>query len=146
MLLGKKRERDVEIPSASLSDIVFLLLIFFLVTTAIDTEKGLDLVLPAPGEEIIKIPPKNITNLLVNATGQVLLDNELIDIRDISRIIKDKIYENNLLVVSLKTVKETKFEDYLRVIDQLKKAEAKRISIKDLMKLSKNIKNWILNF
>jgi biopolymer transport protein ExbD len=129
MLLGKKRERDVEIPSASLSDIVFLLLIFFLVTTAIDTEKGLDLVLPAPGEIEIKIPKKNITNLLVNATGQVLLDNELINIRDISRIIKDKIYENNLLVVSLKTDKETKFEDYVKVLDQLKKAEAKRISI-----------------
>ncbi len=129
MLLGKKRERDVEIPSASLSDIVFLLLIFFLVTTAIDTEKGLDLVLPPPGDIEIKIPKKNITNLLVNASGQVLLDNELVDIRDISRIIKDKIYENNLLVVSLKTDKETKFEDYIRVLDQLKKAEAKRISI-----------------
>ena len=63
MLLGKKRERDVEIPSASLSDIVFLLLIFFLVTTAIDTEKGLDLVLPPPGDIEIKIPKKNITNL-----------------------------------------------------------------------------------
>jgi biopolymer transport protein ExbD len=129
MLLGKKRERDVEIPSASLSDIVFLLLIFFLVTTAIDTEKGLDLVLPPPGDIEIKIPKKNITNLLVNASGQILLDNELVDIRDISRIIKDKIYENNLLVVSLKTDKETKFEDYIRVLDQLKKAEAKRISI-----------------
>ena len=129
MLLGKKRERDVEIPSASLSDIVFLLLIFFLVTTAIDTEKGLDLVLPPPGDQIIKIPKKNITNLLVNASGQVLLDNELVDIRDISRIIKDKIYENNLLVVSLKTDKETKYEDYIKVLDQLKKAEAKRISI-----------------
>ena len=129
MLLGKKRERDVEIPSASLSDIVFLLLIFFLVTTAIDTEKGLDLVLPPPGDIEIKIPKKNITNLLVNASGQILLDNELVDIRDISRIIKDKIYENNLLVISLKTDKETKFEDYIRVLDQLKKAEAKRISI-----------------
>ncbi len=129
MLLGKKRERDVEIPSASLSDIVFLLLIFFLVTTAIDTEKGLDLVLPPPGDIQIKIPKKNITNLLVNASGQVLLDNELVDIRDISRIIKDKIYENNLLIVSLKTDKETKYEDYIKVLDQLKKAEAKRISI-----------------
>lgn len=129
MLLGKKRERDVEIPSASLSDIVFLLLIFFLVTTAIDTEKGLDLVLPPPGDIEIKIPKKNITNLLVNASGQVLLDNELIDIKDIARIVKDKIFANELLVVSLKTDKETKFQDYMKVLDQLKKAKARRISI-----------------
>ena len=49
MLLGKKKDRgSPEIPTSALPDIVFLLLIFFLVTTAIDTEKGLDLVLP-PG-------------------------------------------------------------------------------------------------
>lgn len=129
MLLGKKRERGVEIPSASLSDIVFLLLIFFLVTTAIDTEKGLDLVLPPPGDIEIEIHKKNICNLLVDASGQILLDNELVDIKDIARIVEDKIFENQLLVVSLKTVKETKFQDYMKVLDQLKKAKAKRISI-----------------
>ena len=57
MLIGKKREKSVEIPNASLSDIVFLLLIFFLVTTSIDSEKGLDLVLPPPNEETIEIGP-----------------------------------------------------------------------------------------
>ena len=65
MLIGKKKEKNVEIPSASLSDIVFLLLIFFLVTTSIDTEKGLDLVLPPWNEETIDIPKKNITNLTI---------------------------------------------------------------------------------
>ena len=76
MLLGKKKETDVEIPSASLADIVFLLLIFFLVTTSIDTEKGLDLVLPPPGDTEVKIPKKNIANLFINATGQAMLDND----------------------------------------------------------------------
>jgi biopolymer transport protein ExbD len=128
MLLGKKKDKSVEIPSASLSDIVFLLLIFFLVTTSIDTEKGLDLILPDIGGET-RVPKKNITNLLINATGQVLLDNEVVEISDISRIIKDKIFENELLIVSVKTDKETKYETYIKVLDQLKKAEAKRISL-----------------
>ncbi len=129
MLLGKKKNRDVEIPSASLSDIVFLLLIFFLVTTSIDTEKGLDLVLPPPGETQIKIPKKNITNLLINASGQALLDGEVVEIKEISKIIRDKILENELLIVSVKTDKETKYDTYVKVLDQLKKAEAKRISL-----------------
>ncbi len=128
MLLGKKKDKSVEIPSTSLSDIVFLLLIFFLVTTSIDTEKGLDLILPDIGGET-KVPKKNITNLLINATGQVLLDNEVVEVSDISRIIKDKIFKNELLIVSVKTDKETKYETYIKVIDQLKKAEAKRISL-----------------
>lgn len=129
MLIGKKREKSVEIPNASLSDIVFLLLIFFLVTTSIDSEKGLDLVLPPPNEETIKIAKKNITNLLINAQGQILLDNEVVNISDISNIIKEKIYENELLIVSVKTDKDTKYETYVHVLDQLKKAEAKRISL-----------------
>jgi biopolymer transport protein ExbD len=131
MILGKKKEKEVEIPSASLADIVFLLLIFFLVTTAIDTEKGLDLVLPPPGDTEIKIPKKNIANLFVNASGQAMLDNEIVDVRDISRIIKDKLYENPLLIVSLKTHKDSEYDVYIKVLDELKDAGATRISIAD---------------
>jgi biopolymer transport protein ExbD len=129
MLIGKKKEKSVEIPSASLSDIVFLLLIFFLVTTSIDTEKGLDLVLPPPGDVEIEIAKRNIANLLINAQGQVLLDNERVEIRDIARIVRQKIFENERLIISLKTDKETKYETYVAVLDQLKKAEARRISL-----------------
>jgi len=129
MLIGKKKEKNVEIPSASLSDIVFLLLIFFLVTTSIDTEKGLDLVLPPPGDVEIEISKKNIANLLINAQGQVLLDNELVEMSEIARLVKDMIFENEKLIISLKTDKETKYDTYVDVLDQLKKAEAKRISL-----------------
>jgi len=129
MLIGKKREKNLEIPTASLSDIVFLLLIFFLVTTSIDTEKGLDLQLPPPGDVEIEIPKKNLTNILVNAEGQVLLDNEIVEIADISRIVKDKILSNPLMIISLKTDKQTEYKDYIKVLDQLKKAEAKKISL-----------------
>ena len=130
MILGKKRkDKEVEIPSASLADIVFLLLIFFLVTTSIDTEKGLDLVLPPPGTTEIKIPKKNLANMLVNAQGQVLLDGKEINIRDIARIIKERIAENDKLVISLKTDEETDYQTYVKVLDQLKKAGAKKISL-----------------
>lgn len=129
MLIGKKKDKSVEIPQSSLADIVFLLLIFFLVTTSIDTEKGLDLVLPPPGDVQIEVAKKNITNLLINAQGQVLLDNEVVEINQIARIIKEKIFENERLIISVKTDKATKYETYVDVLDQLKKAEAKRISL-----------------
>jgi biopolymer transport protein ExbD len=129
MLIGKKKEKDVEIPSASLSDIVFLLLIFFLVTTSIDTEKGLDLVLPPPGASDVKIPKKNITNLLINEAGEALLDGTKIEISKISKTIREKLLENELLIVSVKTDDNTEYSTYVRVIDQLKKADAKRISL-----------------
>ena len=54
-----RRFRGGEIPTSSMADIAFLLLIFFLVTTTIDIDKGLGLVLPPEGETI-EINKKNI--------------------------------------------------------------------------------------
>ena len=49
-----------EINAGSMADIAFLLLIFFLVTTTIDTDKGLGIVLPPPGDMEIEIRKENI--------------------------------------------------------------------------------------
>ena len=58
-MINKQRRPMQEINSSSMADIAFLLLIFFLVTTTIDIDKGLGLVLPAEGETI-EIKKKNI--------------------------------------------------------------------------------------
>ena len=129
MLLSKRKKESPDIPTSALPDIVFLLLIFFLVTTAIDAEKGLDTTLPPATEDFIKIPPKNIKNLLINAAGQVAINGEPIEIRDITREIKDALQENPKLIVSIKTDRLTKYDVYIDVLDRLKKADAKRISI-----------------
>jgi biopolymer transport protein ExbD len=130
MAIKRNRERsEPEIPSASLPDIVFQLLIFFLVTTTIDVDKGLDLVLPPPGDIQIKIPEKNITNILINDVGQILIDKEIVPVEEVDNIVRDKLLANDKLVVSVKTARKTKYEIYIKVIDQLKKAGATRISI-----------------
>lgn len=129
----KKREKDpVEIPSSSMADIAFLLLVFFLVCTTINVDKGLDLILP-PDEDVeeIEINRKNITNILINDNGDVLLDSEPVVVRDISRIIREKLEENDKLIVSLKTTRGTRYKVYIQVLDELKESGAKRISIAD---------------
>ena len=78
MLLGKRKKISQDIPTSALPDIIFLLLIFFLVTTTIDAEKGLDLVLPPAQSEELEMSKKNIANLLINAAGNVAIDNEIV--------------------------------------------------------------------
>ena len=130
MAIKRNRERgEPEIPSASLPDIVFQLLIFFLVTTTIDVDKGLDLVLPPPGDVQIELAKKNITNILINDAGQILIDEEIIPVEEVDNIVRNKLLENDKLVVSVKTARKTKYEIYIKVIDQLKRAGATRISI-----------------
>ena len=128
MAKKNRRFKGGSIPSSSLSDIAFLLLIFFLVTTTIDMDKGLGIVLPAEGEQV-EISKKNILNCLINSTGQVLLGDEPVNISDISRNIRQKLQANDNLIISVKAHEKTKYKDYVAVIDQLKQANATRISI-----------------
>ena len=124
-----RRFKGGEIPTSSMADIAFLLLIFFLVTTTIDTDKGLGIVLPPPGDMEIEIRKDNIMNCLINSQGKVLLDEEPTNIDQIHRIVGEKLRANKKLVISVKAHPKTAYNDYVRVIDQLKRADAKRISI-----------------
>ncbi|UCH62557.1 MAG: biopolymer transporter ExbD [Fidelibacterota bacterium] len=126
--MKRKRSKLKEIPSASMADIAFLLLVFFLVTTTISMDKGIGQVLPAIGEEL-EVNPKNITKVLVNATGQVLHDEELVSLSQLRTKIKNMLAQNDKLIVSVKTHPQTKHQVYVDVLDQLKQAGATRISI-----------------
>lgn len=128
MIVEKRKRRVTEIPTCSMADIAFLLLTFFLVTTTIKVDMGIGLTLPPRGKTI-EVRRKNITNLLINAQGEVLLDNELIQIPMIKGVIERKLAENEKLIVSVKTDRRTKYDVYIKVMDQLKQAGAKRISI-----------------
>ena len=126
--MKRKRSKLKDIPSASMADIAFLLLVFFLVTTTISMDKGIGQVLPAIGEEL-EVNPKNITKILVNATGQVLHDDELVSLNQLRTRIKNMLAQNDKLIVSVKTHPQTKHQAYIDVLDQLKQAGATRISI-----------------
>jgi len=125
---GKRRFKGGNIPTSSMADIAFLLLIFFLVTTTIDMDKGLGMVLPAEGEEI-EINKKNILNCLINSTGAVLLGGEAVEVKNLSRTVRQKLAENEKLIISVKAHSASSYIDYIKVVDQLKMANATRISI-----------------
>jgi len=121
----KRRQRvEAEIPSASMADIAFELMIFFLVATTFDVDTGIGLVLPPAAEttEQVKVKQSDIAKLLVNAAGEVLLDGELITIPQIRETVKNKIKQNPKLIVSIKTDRETNYSRYIEVLDELKLA------------------------
>ena len=128
-MLSKPRRSDMqEINSSSMSDIAFLLLVFFLVTTTISMDKGISLILPADGNEL-EVNRKNITSILVNDKGKVLMDDQPTKINQIKSKAMKKIASNNNIIFSVTTHKNTKFDDYILVLDQLKQANATKISI-----------------
>ena len=78
-----RRAGAPEVSAGSMADIAFLLLIFFLVTTTIETDAGLDRMLPPmepPTEEPPIIKQKNIFTVNINRNGQLLVEDEILSI------------------------------------------------------------------
>ena len=71
-MIRNRRFKGGDIPTGSMADIAFLLLVFFLVTTTIDTDKGLGIVLPPAGDVEIEIQKNVIENPIVEGQEEVL--------------------------------------------------------------------------
>ena len=74
-----------EVNAGSMADIAFLLLIFFLVTTTIETDSGISRKLPPieESEEDVVIKQKNIFTVLLNGKDQLLVEDELMELEEI---------------------------------------------------------------
>ncbi|WP_370477187.1 ExbD/TolR family protein [Tamlana flava] len=129
-----------EVNAGSMADIAFLLLIFFLVTTTIETDSGLNRKLP-PIEEteppIIK--QKNIFTVLLNGKDQLLVEDELMELKDLREAArefldnggdgscdyckgkKDSDSSDNpdKAIISLKNERETSYKTYIAVQNEL---------------------------
>lgn len=83
-----------EIPSASMADIAFMLLIFFLVATTMDMDIGLTRMLPPIPEdnvtpEEIKINKRNVFVVLINKNDQLLVNNAYMNVEDVREKTKE---------------------------------------------------------
>ena len=130
----KKRESRVspEIPTASMADIAFLLIVFFLVTTTMNQDKGLSLHLPPVGETK-EVQSKNILNVWINARDQLAFfeNDQLTPIPSgqLQSQIKARMGENDKLIISVKTERGATYRTFVDVLDDLKMAGATKISI-----------------
>ena len=121
-----------EIPTASMADIAFLLIVFFLVTTTMNQDKGLSLHLPPIGESK-EVKQKNICNVWVNENDEIAFfenDNlKLIQFSDLKPQIMTRLASNDKLIISLKAERDATYRMFVDVLDELKLAGATRISI-----------------
>jgi len=138
------RRKSPEVNAGSMADIAFLLLIFFLVTTTIETDSGINRKLP-PMEEQIDPPiirQKNIFTVVVNKNNQLLVEEELTDLKDLRNLAvefldngggsgeeacdyckgnKDPRSSDNpdKAIISLKNDRETEYKVYIAVQNEL---------------------------
>ena len=133
-LMKKKKKGPLgEMVMSSTSDVAFLLLIFFIVTTIFAAEQGLTLVLPGKQKEktdIVKVKESNIATIFVQADNSITLDRKPIEINHIQVAIEDRILSNPKLVVLLKIHPEADYGQMVACLDELRLANANKVSLK----------------
>jgi biopolymer transport protein ExbD len=129
-MIKKRKIAEATIPTSSMADIAFLLLLFFLVATTIDVDTGIGLVLPEYVKDVstVEVPKNRMAAVLINANGDVLMDGKPISIFQVKDNLKPRIISkidlpsNKKLIVSVKTDRKTKYNSYIQALDQIKSA------------------------
>lgn len=137
VLNNKKSKVSDEVPSSSMADIAFLLLIFFLVTTVFPKDKGLSIVLPEESEQV-EVNQKNILHLVIQPNGIVEVKRgesqsvQSVQPSDVEGIWRQDVASNPNLIAAVKTHPDASYRFMVDVLDALKVAGAERISLQVL--------------
>ncbi len=131
-LLKRRKRHTAEIPTASMADVAFLLLIFFLAVTTIDVDQGILMQLPPKLEDEAQPPPveeRNLLKVYLNGQGQLLVEDAPFSVGDLREEVKKHVLNRgqlpnysespNQAVVSIKTERGTRYDAYIAVLDEV---------------------------
>ena len=128
MNFSRKTQLSSEIPTSSMPDIIFMLLIFFMVTTVLREYSGLPVNIPK-AEKIEKLKGKRHTaNNWVSKEGLVSINDRLFAVQDVAKIMYEKRVSDPQLIVSLKADEEAKMELISSIHEELREADALKLN------------------
>ena len=128
MNFSRKTQLSSEIPTSSMPDIIFMLLIFFMVTTVLREYSGLPVNIPK-AEKIEKLKGKRHTaHIWVSKEGLVSINDRLFAVQDIAKIMYEKRLSDPQLIVSLKADEEAKMELISSIHEELREADALKLN------------------
>ena len=134
MKIERKTHTSKEISTSSMPDIIFMLLIFFMVTTVMREYEGLDIIMPR-AKMIEKLESKRHTSYVwATKDGLVSVDDRIININNLSGIMYNKIAKDPRITVSLKSDEKTTMKLITDIHSQLRTANALKLSYSALTK------------
>jgi len=128
---GFKRKSSVseEIPSSSMADIAFLLLIFFMVSTVFRKERDQPIEwVTAEATEKIDEKRKNILHVWVDADGTVFINDQIVPYESISGVVRPLYTENRNLVVAIRGDRDVRYNQINTITKQLQASGAVRVT------------------
>ena len=115
------------VPTSSMADIAFLLLVFFMVTTIFRLEEGLPVELPKAAAAV-QVPREKVAHIWVDARLRISINDKLVRLRDIQPAILKKLTQNPALIVALNADKTVNYKLMDDVMEELKQVNANKVS------------------
>ena len=127
--IEKKSKMKIGIPTASMPDIIFQLLIFFMVSTVLREFQGLKVDLPE-AQKIQKLPGKrHVSTIWVDRFNNTVIDDVTVKkITDLRTIVYNKLVDDPQLIVSLRVDKDADMGRVTDIQQELRKANALRVN------------------
>ena len=124
----KRASIHQEILTGPMADISFLLIIFFMVTTVFVVYRGFPVDLPR-AERIDPLKSRrNVVSIWIDPGGRIMVDEYDAGLSDVASIVHTKLQENPRIIVQVKSDRKTPYGLISGVIEELKKANALRVS------------------
>ena len=123
----RKRETRVPIPTASMSDIAFLLLIFFMVATVFRRGTGLKIALPEARTTQKLGRQRDLAYLWITKNGKMSLDDNFVDPGRLALLMRTRVAETPGVITVIKADKDAPYEYVDKAINSLREAEALRV-------------------
>ncbi|MGD8230267.1 MAG: biopolymer transporter ExbD [Desulfobacteraceae bacterium] len=128
MRFSKPREDEIRLSIAPLIDIVFLLLIFFMVTSHFDVASGVRISLPGVAKRILN-QEKNRITLVVDKSGHTYLEGKRVDMKTLQERMRKLVTEKGVFQVILQADKDVSHGKVVQIMDLAKSAGAHSIII-----------------
>lgn len=116
----RRREIPAEIPTASMADVAFLLIIFFLVASFYSVTRGIQFFLPKHDEAALTAEPEAAVLIEIASDSSLLVDNRPMALSDLRGYIGPKLQQNPTKSVILQTSLEAPYQAMTDVFDELR--------------------------
>ncbi|MCH2392418.1 MAG: biopolymer transporter ExbD [Nitrospinales bacterium] len=124
----RKTTLSSEIPTASMPDIIFMLLIFFMVTTVLREFSGLPIEIPK-AKRIEKLKSRRHTShIWISKEGLISIEDRLFNMENVRNIIYDKRVADPQIVISLKADESARMKLVSGIHNELRKADALKLN------------------
>jgi len=128
MKFNRKSKVQSVIPTASMADISFLLLVFFMVSTVFVRYRGLPVTLPQ-AEKIEKLESRrNVVSIWINSEGVINIDDQTTPLDQVGRVVHGKMTANPRAVLSIRGDENSNFGLMSDLLQELRKVEALRVN------------------